>query len=152
MGTLSVSKVFYSYIQRDKSLWSTKWYQNSIQIRKSVVVKWKTVFGFILLWHIYWIYVNVLLQYAAVSTTSSVDGCILLKYCKVWNSLLCKLYETRLCHVHPVGYVLQHSPGHKSQKKCLCLLYVTEIMVQWKGEACSRSVYKSIWKHIPTYK
>jgi len=49
MDILSVFKVFYSYIQRDKSLWSTKWYQNNIDIRKSVVVKWKIVFSFILL-------------------------------------------------------------------------------------------------------
>jgi hypothetical protein len=53
MDTLSIFKVFYSYIQRDKSLWSTKWYQNNVQKRNSVVLKWKIVFGFILLWHIY---------------------------------------------------------------------------------------------------
>jgi hypothetical protein len=124
----SFQSILLIYTERQKSL-EHQVYQNSIQIRKSVVVKWKIVFGVILLWHIYWIYVNILLQYAAVSTTSSVDDCILLKYCKMWNSLLCKLYETRLCHIHPVGYVLQHSPGRKSHKKCLCLLYVTKIMV-----------------------
>lgn len=60
----------------------------------------------------------------------------------VWNSFLCKLYETRLCHVHPVGYVLQHSPGHKSHISVMPSLMSQSLWYSEKGEAWDRSVYK----------
>lgn len=155
MDTLSVFEVFYSYIQRDKGLWSTKWYQNSIQVRKSVIVKRKIVFGFILLWHTYFSSFSEFMVMYYYNTQQWVPPHRQMAAFS-WNIVKCEIPLYVSCMRHVFATSIQSGMCSStvqviSRTKSVYAFFMSQkLWYSEKGEACSRSVYKSIWKHIPT--